>query len=61
MSLRSVARDDAIAAARDDAIAAVVARGGDAGRAEIVEIDEIPFAYVPDAVRIRVRAVAELS
>ncbi len=61
VSLRSVERDHAIAAARDDAIAAVVARGGDASRAEIVEVDEIPFAYVPDAIRIRVRAVAELS
>jgi N-methylhydantoinase A/oxoprolinase/acetone carboxylase beta subunit len=61
VSLRSMEREHAIAAARDDAIAAVVARGGDAGRAEIVEIDEIPFAYVPDALRIRVRAVAELS
>ena len=61
VSLKSVARDDAIAAARDDAIAAVVRRGGDARHAEIVEIDEIPFAYVPDAIRIRVRAVADLS
>jgi len=61
VSLRSVPREAALAAARADALAAVVSRGGDVSRAEVVEIDEIPFAYVPDAVRIRVRAVAELS
>lgn len=48
-------------AARGEAVAKAVAAGADPGSVRVVEMEELPIAYLPgDAVRIRVRAVGDL-
>lgn len=54
---RSAALDDA----RSQAIDRAVSAGADPKSVHIVEVDELPIAYLPgDAVRVRVKAVGEL-
>jgi N-methylhydantoinase A/oxoprolinase/acetone carboxylase beta subunit len=55
---RQAALDEACEAARMDAVRA----GADPLRTEIVEIEELPFTYLPElAVRVRVRAAGPLG
>lgn len=55
-------RDEAIASACAQATARAVQAGADPARVEIVEIDEIPLAYLTEPVaRISVKAVGPLS
>jgi N-methylhydantoinase A/oxoprolinase/acetone carboxylase beta subunit len=54
-------RKEALADAKDKAVQAVIEAGGIKESIKIVEIEEIPMAYVPgEIVRIKVKAVAEL-
>jgi N-methylhydantoinase A/oxoprolinase/acetone carboxylase beta subunit len=62
VSLEETPRREMLAAARAEAIDRCVASGAAADTVEVVDIDEIPLAYLPsNAVRIRVRAVGELE
>ncbi|MCX2949738.1 hydantoinase/oxoprolinase family protein [Lentzea sp. NEAU-D7] len=54
-------RDEVLDAARQEAVDKAVAAGADAGTVRIVEIEEIPLAYLPgNASRVRARAVGDL-
>jgi N-methylhydantoinase A/oxoprolinase/acetone carboxylase beta subunit len=60
-SLASMARDDALDQARREAVEKAVAAGADAATVEVVDVEEVPLAYLPsNAVRVRVKAVGEL-
>lgn len=61
VSLEHQTRDSALAAARADACRAAVAAGADPATVTVVEVEEIPLAYLPsNAVRVRVKAVGDL-
>lgn len=61
VSLEGQTREAALAAARADACRAAVAAGADPASVTVVELEEIPIAYLPsNAVRIRVKAVGDL-
>ncbi len=49
-------------AVKADAVQRVVAAGADAATVELVEMDEVPIAYLPgDCVRVRAKAVGDLK
>ncbi len=55
-------RDEALARAKQEAAAMAVQAGAVPASIEIVEIEEIPLAYMPgETVRIRVKAVGDLD
>jgi N-methylhydantoinase A/oxoprolinase/acetone carboxylase beta subunit len=59
---RAYTRETALAAARAEATARATDAGADPATVEIVEIDEIPLAYLPsNALRVRVKAVGDLT
>lgn len=61
-SLEGRSRDVVLDEARAEATARAVAAGAAPESVEIVEVDEIPLAYMPgDEVRIRVKAVGDLK
>jgi hypothetical protein len=54
-------RGEVLDAARQEAVDKAVAAGADAGTVRIVEIEEVPLAYLPgNASRVRARAVGDL-
>ena len=60
-SLSAQSRESALDAARTEAIAKAEAAGAVRSTVEIVDIEEVPLAYLPsNAVRIRVKAVGDL-
>lgn len=62
VSLADQSRERAVAAAKHDAVERAVAAGARASTVAIVEVEEIPLAYLPsNAVRIRVKAVGTLE
>ncbi|MFN3337790.1 MAG: hydantoinase/oxoprolinase family protein, partial [Thermomicrobium sp.] len=61
VSLEGQTREAALAAACTDACRAAIAAGADPASVTVVEIEEIPIAYLPsNAVRVRVKAVGDL-
>ena len=61
-ALDDIAREDALEAARHGAVNRAVAAGADPETVEVVDIEEVPLPYLPsNAVRIRVKAVGDLS
>jgi N-methylhydantoinase A/oxoprolinase/acetone carboxylase beta subunit len=61
-SLEHLSREAALDHAQDEAIEKAVAAGASRNSVEVVDIDEIPLAYLPsNACRIHVRAVGELE
>ena len=55
-------REHALADARADAVARAESAGARPGTVEVVEIDEVPLAYLPGgATRVRVKAVGDLD
>ena len=61
-SLAEMSRDEALEQAKQEAIDKAVAAGAQAGTVEIVEVEEVPLAYLPgNATRIAVKAVGELG
>lgn len=61
-SYQEQSRESALDQAKQEAIEAALQAGGTAGTARIVDVEEIPMAYVPgESVRIKVKAVAELK
>jgi N-methylhydantoinase A/oxoprolinase/acetone carboxylase beta subunit len=60
-SLAEIGRDQALADARNRAIEAAVAAGALRSSIEIVDVEDVPLAYLPgNATRVRVKAVGEL-
>ncbi len=61
-SLVEMSRDQALQMARQEAIDRAVAAGAAPATVEIVDVEEVPLAYLPgNATRIRVKAVGELA
>lgn len=55
------ARESVVAQAKEEAREHAVAAGADPGTVEIIDVDEVPIAYLPgNATRIRVKAVGDL-
>ena len=62
VSLEGLSRDAALESAKEDAIAKAVAAGADESSVHVVDVEEVPLAYLPsNAVRFRVKAVGDLS
>jgi N-methylhydantoinase A/oxoprolinase/acetone carboxylase beta subunit len=60
-SLEEMSRAAALEAAKAEATARAVAAGADAASVEVVEVEDIPLAYLPGtATRIRIKAVGDL-
>jgi N-methylhydantoinase A/oxoprolinase/acetone carboxylase beta subunit len=60
-SLAELPREQALDSARQEAIAKATAAGAQASTVQIVDVEEVPLAYLPsNAVRIRVKAVGDL-
>jgi N-methylhydantoinase A/oxoprolinase/acetone carboxylase beta subunit len=61
-ALASMSRDDAVADAKAEATAKAIAAGADAATIQIVDVEDVPLAYLPgNATRIRVKAVGDLA
>lgn len=61
-SLAEMSREEALEAARREAVDRAVEAGADRNTVEIVDIEDIPLAYLPsNATRIRVKAVGNLA
>lgn len=61
-SLAEMSRDEAMAQAQREAIERAVAAGASAESVEIVDVEEVPLAYLPgNATRIMVKAVGDLA
>ena len=61
-SLAEMTRDEALAKARAEATSRATAAGADPASVEIVEVEEVPLAYLPgNATRIMVKAVGDLQ
>ncbi|WP_395817610.1 hydantoinase/oxoprolinase N-terminal domain-containing protein [Devosia sp.] len=60
-ALAEIGRDQALADAKERAIEAAVAAGALRSSIEIVDVEDVPLAYLPgNATRVRVKAVGEL-
>jgi N-methylhydantoinase A/oxoprolinase/acetone carboxylase beta subunit len=60
-SLAGMSRDEAVAQAKREAIERAVAAGADPDATAVVDVDDVPLAYLPgNATRIRVKAVGDL-
>ena len=61
-SLAEMSRDQALEKARAEATGRAIAAGADTDSVEIVEVEEVPLAYLPgNATRIMVKAVGDLE
>lgn len=61
-TLGALTREAALEEARNEAIAKAVAAGADRQTVEVVDVEEVPLAYLPgNAVRIAVKAVGDLA
>jgi N-methylhydantoinase A/oxoprolinase/acetone carboxylase beta subunit len=61
-SLADLPREQALADAKSQATERAVEAGAAADSVEIVEVEEVPLAYLPsNATRIRVKAVGDLA
>jgi N-methylhydantoinase A/oxoprolinase/acetone carboxylase beta subunit len=61
-SLAELARERALELAREEASQKAIEAGAEPASVEIVDVEEVPLAYLPsNAVRIRVKAVGELG
>jgi N-methylhydantoinase A/oxoprolinase/acetone carboxylase beta subunit len=61
-SLEKMDREDALAQAREEAIQKAVSAGADPATVQIVDVEEVPLAYLPsNATRIRMKAVGDLA
>ena len=58
---QNLSRDDAISAARRLAETRAAEAGADAGTLEVVEVEDLPLAYLPgNSLRVRVRVVGDI-
>jgi N-methylhydantoinase A/oxoprolinase/acetone carboxylase beta subunit len=61
-SLAELPRDEAVAQAKAEAIERAIAAGADQDTTKVVDVDDVPLAYLPgNATRIRVKAVGDLG
>jgi N-methylhydantoinase A/oxoprolinase/acetone carboxylase beta subunit len=61
-SLEGLTREQALDDAKSEASAKAVEAGADPGTIAIVDVEDVPLAYLPgNATRIRVKAVGDLT
>ncbi len=61
-SLESLSREQALNQAKEEATAKAIEAGADPGTIAIVDVEDVPLAYLPgNATRIRVKAVGDLT
>ena len=61
-ALSEMSRDQAVQIAKDEAIDRAVGAGADRDTVQVVDVEDVPLAYVPgNATRIRVKAVGDLK
>ena len=61
-SLAEMPRDEAVEKAKAEAIERAIAAGADQDSTRVVDVDDVPLAYLPgNATRIRVKAVGDLG
>jgi N-methylhydantoinase A/oxoprolinase/acetone carboxylase beta subunit len=61
-ALGDATREEVLAAAKTEATGKAIAAGAEPGSVQIVEVDEVPLAYLPgNAVRVRVKAAGDLQ
>jgi N-methylhydantoinase A/oxoprolinase/acetone carboxylase beta subunit len=61
-SLAAMSRDEAVAQAKREAIDKAIAAGADTDTTKVVDVDDVPLAYLPgNATRIRIKAVGDLG
>src|SRR5262249_37746995 len=59
---RAATREEVLAAAKGEAADKAIAEGARPDSVQIVEVDEVPIAYLPgNAVRVRIKAVGDLQ
>ena len=62
LALEGVDRDKALADARTEAVSKAVGAGADPASVKLVEVEEVPLAYLPgNATLIRTKAVGDLA
>jgi N-methylhydantoinase A/oxoprolinase/acetone carboxylase beta subunit len=62
VSLDDIPRADAIRQAKDEAVSRAIAAGAVGDTVRVVDVDEIPLAYLPsNAVRVKVKAIGQLG
>ncbi|MBM4424180.1 MAG: hydantoinase/oxoprolinase family protein [Chloroflexi bacterium] len=62
VSLSEVGREEALSVAKKEAVERAVAAGAEASTIQIVDVEDIPLAYLPsNAVRIRVKVAGDLA
>ena len=62
LALEGIDRDQAMAEARDEAVRKAVGAGADPATVQLVEVEEVPLAYLPgNATLIRTKAVGDLA
>lgn len=60
-TIAEIGRETALAQAKEEATQRAVEAGADPASVEVVEVEEVPLAYLPsNAIRIRVKAVGDL-
>lgn len=61
-SLAAMSRDEAVTQAKREAVDKAIAAGADADTTQVVDVDDVPLAYLPgNATRIRIKAVGDLG
>ena len=57
-----MSREEALNQAKAEAISKAVAAGADPATVEVVDVEEVPLAYLPgNATRIAIKAVGDLA
>ena len=61
-SLAGTSREEVLEQARAEAVEQAVAAGAQQESVEVVDVDEVPIAYLPgSSIRLRVKAVGDLA
>ena len=60
-SLSETPRDQAISQSKERACAEAIEAGADPETVEVIDVEDIPMAYLGDALCIRVKAVGDLN
>ena len=60
-SISETPRDEAMALAKSMAVEEAIAAGADPDSVQIIDVEDVPLAYLGDALRIRVKAVGNLK
>jgi N-methylhydantoinase A/oxoprolinase/acetone carboxylase beta subunit len=60
-SLSETPREEALTIAKDLAVQEAISAGADPASIQIIDVEDVPMAYLGDAIRIRIKAVGDLK